>query len=109
MIVYAKDCKEELQDNGATRVIKGYIDDLMLVEVTFPKGAVGAVHAHPHRQVGYVAKGSFEGVVAGEKTVLHAGDCYYTRENEPHGMVALEEGSVLLDIFTPMREDFLAK
>lgn len=108
MIVYAKDCKEEKMENGTTRVVKGYIDDLMLVEVTFPKGAVGAVHSHPHRQVGYVVKGSFEGVVAGEETVLRAGDCYYTKENELHGMVALEEGSVLLDIFTPMREDFVS-
>jgi Uncharacterized conserved protein, contains double-stranded beta-helix domain len=107
MIVYEKDCKTETLPNGATRTIKGYIDDLMLVEMVFPKGAVGAPHSHPHRQLGYVVKGSFEGVVAGEKAVLKAGDVYYTLENQEHGMVALEDGSVLLDVFTPKREDFL--
>lgn len=108
MFVYAKDCQEEVLDNGVKRVIKGYIDDLMLVEMTFKAGQVGAPHSHPHRQVGYVVKGSFEGIVDGKKGVLKAGDCYYTQANQVHGMMALED-SVLLDVFTPLREDFLAK
>lgn len=107
MIVHGKDCKEEVLENGAVRIIKGYLDDLMLVEMHFKKGQVGAAHAHPHRQCGYVVKGRFEGVVAGEKAVLGPGDCYYTKENEVHGMTAMEDENILLDIFTPMREDFI--
>ena len=108
MIVHAKDCKEEILPNGVKRVIKGYIDDLMLVELIWQKGMAGAIHRHPHRQAGYVVKGSFEVEEAGgKKTVCRAGDCYYTLADEPHGAVALEDGSVLLDIFTPMRKDFI--
>ncbi len=107
MYVYDKDCTPTTLDNGAVRKIKGYIDDLMLVEITFKKGQVGAQHQHPHRQAGYVVKGSFEVDVEGEKTVLHAGDLYYVTANQIHGAVALEDDSVLLDVFTPMREDFV--
>lgn len=110
MIVYGKDCTEEVLENGVVRMVKGYLDDLMVVEMTFPeKGMVGAMHHHPHRQAGYVLKGSFEGEVGGEKAVLRVGDCYYTKADEPHTMIALEDGSVLLDIFTPKRDDFLGK
>ena len=108
MFVYEKDCKEEVLPNGVRRKIKGHIDDLMLVELIWKKGMVGAVHSHPHRQCGYVAKGSFEGEVAGRKAILRTGDCYYTQGDEPHGMVALEDDSVLLDIFTPRRDDFIS-
>ncbi len=107
MYVYDKNCPPETLDNGAVRKIKGYIDDLMLVELTWKAGQVGAQHRHPHRQAGYVVKGSFELNVEGEKTILHAGDLYYVTANQEHGAVALEDGSVLLDVFTPMREDFV--
>lgn len=80
----------------------------MLVELVWKAGMVGEIHSHPHRQCGYVAQGSFEGEVDGEKTVLRKGDVYYTEADQPHGMTALEDDSVLLDIFTPMREDFIA-
>lgn len=109
MIVYGKECANELLDNGVERRILGYIDDLMLVELTWKKGMVGAMHTHPHRQAGYVVRGSFEGEVDGEKAVLRQGDCYYTEKDQPHGMVALEDGSVLLDVFTPRRDDFVAQ
>lgn len=107
MFVFEKDCPEEVLDNGVVRRIKGYLDDLMLVELTWKKGMEGALHSHPHRQAGYVIRGSFEGVVDGKKAVLKAGDCYYAEKDEPHGLVALEDDSVLLDVFTPKRDDFV--
>jgi len=107
MFVYERDCPAETLDNGVVRRIKGHMPDLMVVELIWQKGMVGAVHHHPHRQCGYVVKGSFEGSVNGEKAILRAGDCYYTAENEPHGLLALEDDSVLLDVFTPRRDDFI--
>lgn len=108
MFVHSNDCKEETLPNGVRRKIKGHLPDLMLVELVWKKGMVGDLHSHPHRQAGYVVKGSFEGTVAGEKAVLRQGDCYYTENGVPHGLVALEDDSVLLDVFTPRRDDFLA-
>ena len=39
--------------------------------------------------------------------VVHAGDTYYAARNVMHGVVALEEDSVIIDTFTPPRADFL--
>jgi len=78
----------------------------MLVRVEFRKGAVGVIHHHPHRQVTYVVRGSFDAEVGNEKQRLAAGDCFFVTADVPHGVVALEDGT-LIDVFTPAREDFL--
>ena len=80
---------------------------LMAVEVHFEQGAVGAIHQHPNEQVTYVLSGRFEFQENDKKTVIGKGDSVYVESNVPHGVVALETG-VLLDVFTPQREDFLA-
>jgi quercetin dioxygenase-like cupin family protein len=96
----------ETVGDGIRRQILGYGSDLMLVRVEFAAGAVGAIHHHVHRQVTYVAKGSFEAQVDGETQRLGPGDCFFVAADRPHGVVALEEGT-LIDVFTPAREDFL--
>ncbi len=83
--------------------------EMMLVEFRFRKGGIGSPHKHEaHEQVGYIAKGSFELAVGGRTQVVHAGDTYYAAKNVMHGVVALEEDSVIIDTFTPPRTDFLA-
>lgn len=91
---------------GVNRKILASGGAMMSVEVHFEKGAIGAVHTHPHEQISYVLSGSFEFELEGKKTILHGGDTYYVEPNVPHGVVALED-SIILDIFTPQREDFL--
>jgi len=92
---------------GVSRKVLTYSKDLMVCELKFKKGAIGALHHHPHEQVGYIVSGSFEVEETGAgKKILKAGDTYHIKSNVEHGVVALED-SVLLDIFTPMREDFI--
>ena len=79
---------------------------MMTVQFTFEEGAVGMPHTHVHEQVGYVLQGRFELTLGDEKTTIEAGDTYYVPSNTVHGVIALEDG-VLLDVFTPQREDFL--
>jgi len=80
----------------------------MLVEFRFQKGGVGAPHKHEeHEQVGYIVKGSFELSVDGRTQVVYAGDTYYADRNVVHGVVAIEDDSVIIDAFTPPRSDFL--
>ena len=97
---------EELKPDVHRRIL-GYIDNLMAVEVRFQKGAIGEVHSHRHAQTGYVLEGSFQVEVEGKKEVLKRGDCYFAEPHIMHGVVCLEDDSTLLDIFTPIREDFL--
>ncbi|NNC56693.1 MAG: cupin domain-containing protein, partial [Woeseiaceae bacterium] len=72
------------------------------------KGAVGEVHAHTHAQVAYVVSGKFEVFISGKKKILGPGDGFYIQPNVDHGAVCLEPG-VLIDVFSPVREDFLAE
>lgn len=97
----------EAMDPGVTRQILGYDTGLMMVRVSFKKGAVGYLHNHPHRQASYVESGRFEAQLDGEKKVLGPGDSFFVTPGLTHGVTALEDG-VLIDAFTPRRDDFLA-
>lgn len=91
---------------GVTRRILSYDENLMSVEVSFETGAAGAEHSHPHTQCSCVLSGRFSYSVEGESVELNPGDSIVVPSGLPHGTVCLEKG-VLLDIFTPMRADFL--
>lgn len=91
---------------GVQRRVLSYNEDLMTVEVAFESGAVGAVHTHPHTQCTYVLSGRFSYSIKDESIVLEPGDSIVVPSNLPHGTICLEKG-LLLDIFTPMRKDFL--
>ncbi|WP_108791985.1 cupin domain-containing protein [Erythrobacter sp. Alg231-14] len=106
--VIAKDTPKEDLGGGISRQILGYGPEIMIVRVWFDKGSVGDVHSHPHSQSTYVESGKFEAFVDGEKRVLGAGDSFYIAPNLDHGAVCLEAG-VLLDTFSPVREDFLGE
>ncbi len=99
--VEAEECAK-----GVRRKILSYTDELMCVENHFETGAEGALHHHPHTQITYVVSGRFEFTVGGEKKVVGAGDSMLKKDGVEHGCVCLEEG-ILLDIFSPMREDFV--
>jgi quercetin dioxygenase-like cupin family protein len=91
---------------GIRRKIMGYDKNLMLVFVEFKKGSIGYIHKHHHTQVSYITKGSFEVNIDGVKKIQKAGDVYFLESNIEHGVVALEDSS-LIDVFTPCREDFI--
>lgn len=92
---------------GMKRKFMGFNDEIMMVKVQFDKDGIGARHAHRHSQSTYVVSGAFE-VTVGEKTeVLKGGDGFYIPPHIEHGAVCLEAG-ILIDVFSPVREDFLA-
>ena len=91
---------------GVSRKILGRGGNMMMVEVTFQNDAVGLPHQHIHEQVCYIAKGRFEFVVEGERRLVRQGDSIYIPSNAEHSCHALED-SIIVDIFTPQREDFL--
>lgn len=91
---------------GVRRIVMAYTDDVMLVKVAFEKGSIGAVHQHVHTQLTNIESGIFEVEIAGVKQVLKAGDAFFIPSNEWHGVVCLEAGT-LIDVFSPMRKDFI--
>ncbi len=94
-------------EGGTVRRILARSDKLMVCELSFPKGAEGAPHTHVHEQATYVISGRFEFVIDGESVIVEKGDTLYFKSGVLHGNKCLEEG-VIIDFFTPQREDFLA-
>ena len=108
MVVYNKDIPFDRLSKTSRRKILAHEGTQMMVEVTFDKGGEGAPHRHIHEQITYVAQGRFVFTIEGEKYTVAKGDSLYFPSNALHGCVCLEDG-ILVDIFTPQREDFLKK
>lgn len=104
--VYHNDSEPVSGGEGVVRRVLAYTDGLMCVENTFVRGAVGKLHSHPHTQITYVVSGKFAFTIDGEEHIVAPGDTLLKTDSVVHGCVCLEPG-VLLDIFTPMREDFV--
>ncbi len=98
--------KWETVDKGIQRQLVNYNSQIMQVKVKFEEGAIGYEHSHFHTQSTYVATGKFEVVIDGKKEVLSAGDGFLVPPNLKHGVKCLEAG-MLIDVFSPLREDFL--
>lgn len=96
----------EVVDTGVKRKILGYNGNLMMVKIYFDLGAIGAKHSHSHSQTSYIEKGKFEVTIDYETNTLTGGDAFYVPPDIVHGVKALEPG-VLIDVFNPIREDFL--
>ncbi len=106
IFVHGKDIPLQDLGGGTSRRILSYGEAMMQVEVHFEEGACGSVHTHPHTQTTYVLAGEFEFTVGDQKDIVRPGDTVYMPSGVPHGCVCKKAGT-LLDIFTPMREDFL--
>ena len=91
---------------GVTRRVLSENEALMTVEFVFQKNSVGALHSHAHVQSTYVHSGKFNFHIDGEEVELVAGDSIVIPSNAVHGCIALEDG-ILIDAFTPRRDDFL--
>lgn len=81
--------------------------EMMLSWVTFEPGAVVEEHSHPHEQVGMVVEGRAHFFVGDEDRILGPGDMYTIPGNVKHRVVGLGEGAKAIDIFHPIREDYL--
>ena len=91
---------------GVSRRTLNSGDRSTLAEITLAKGSVVPSHTHPHEQIGYVVSGLVLFEVSGDKRELSAGDSYLIPGGEPHEVHAIED-SVCIDIFSPVREEFL--
>ena len=91
---------------GTQRRIRCYNAEMMAVEVKFEAGASGSDHSHPHTQISYVLSGEFTYHIEGEARTMLPGDAIVVDGGRVHGCACLKDG-VLLDVFAPMREDFV--
>lgn len=105
--IITKEMEWEKLGGGVSRKFLGYDNKIMMVQVKFETGALGAPHQHFHTQATYCASGKFEFEIDGIKQIIAAGDGVYIQPNLLHSAICLEEG-MLIDTFSPVREDFLS-
>lgn len=98
--------KWEVVDEKIKRQVVGYDDTMMMVNVSFEKGGIGELHHHVHTQSTFIFEGAFAVTIDGDVKILKKGDSFFIPSNVVHGVVCLEAG-MLVDIFSPMRKDFL--
>lgn len=101
-----EDMEWEQVDPLLRRQIHGHDDKIMLVIADFKAGGVGQMHNHHHSQVTYVASGEFEMTIGDVVKTIKGGDSYYIPPMVMHGCTCTKPGQ-LIDVFSPMREDFL--
>jgi quercetin dioxygenase-like cupin family protein len=78
----------------------------LLTEVRLRRGAVVPEHRHDHEQTGYLISGSLRFFSRDDEAIALPGDSWNLASGVPHGAEALED-SVVVEVFSPVREDYL--
>jgi quercetin dioxygenase-like cupin family protein len=81
---------------------------LMLSRLHLDAGAEVPLHQHPHEQAGILLEGRMELTIGDQTRVLDPGALYIIPPNVPHRAVAVDGPVLVLDVFSPIREDYAA-
>ena len=102
----AADTRKSVPESGLTRLVGAYNQKLFLAEHRMEKGWVGTAHSHPHDQMAYIVSGHLRVRAGNETFEARQGDSFVIRGGVEHQAWALEP-SVVIDVFTPCREDYI--
>ena len=83
-------------------------DQLMVCRLRFDPHIDTPAHDHPHEQITIVERGRVRFTIGSQEQIAQAGDVLHFPSGCWHGATMLDEEVILIDIFTPVREDFLA-
>ena len=81
--------------------------NMMISLVNLEPDSVVPDHAHPHEQMGMMISGKLEFTVGGQVKVLGPGDIWRIPGGVRHSVKAIDGPAVALDVFNPIREDYL--
>jgi quercetin dioxygenase-like cupin family protein len=101
--------KEPVSPTLERRLISG--EHAMLAQVSLKQGGLVPRHQHVHEQFAYVLEGALHfriGDGEGHELTVRAGEVVHLPSNVWHEAEVLED-SVVLDVFSPPREDWLQK
>ena len=80
--------------------------NVMLSYLEMEDGAEVPLHHHPHEQAGMLIKGQVQLTIGEETRICEAGSLFIIPPNVPHRAVAVNGPAVVLDVFSPVREDY---
>jgi len=94
--------------NGIKRKTLVYGDNTLLTEFILKKGKILPMHSHPEEQTGYLVSGHIILIIEGNRHDMKPGDSWAIPGNTEHGAETLED-SIAIEIFSPIREDYIPK
>ena len=83
-----------------------FAEHLMLSYLEMDAGAEVPLHHHPHEQGGILLEGKLQLTIDNETSVVALGSMFLIEANIPHRAVAIDGPAVVLDVFSPVREDY---
>ncbi len=96
---------EKLEEGIERQMVIG--EQLMICRLRFAPHIITPAHDHPHEQMTIVERGRARFTIGNEERIAQAGDVLHFPSGCWHGATMLDEEVVLIDIFTPIRADFL--
>ena len=96
---------EHVADGIERQMLVGH--QMMICRFRFKPFLVTPEHDHPHEQMTIVERGKVRFFIEGKERIAKAGDVLHFPSQTWHGATMMDEEVVLIDIFTPVREDFL--
>ena len=98
---------EPIEPVAGCKLRTPYGKNLMLSYLEMEQGAEIPLHNHPHEQGGILLKGRLQLTIGDETRVVEPGAMFIVPSNVPHRAVAIEGPTVVLDVFAPVREDYV--
>ncbi len=83
-----------------------YGEKTLLTEVKLEMGALLPRHSHPHEQTGYLVSGRIDLTIGDATHQVGPGDSWCIPGSVGHNAVAHED-SVAVEVFSPVREDYI--
>ena len=96
---------EQLEEGIERQMIVG--ENLMICRLRFAPGVVTPAHDHPHEQMTIVERGRVLFTIGDQQRIAETGDVLHFPSGTWHGATMLDQEVILIDIFSPIREDFL--
>ena len=79
----------------------------MLSFVQFEPYAVVEMHSHPHEQMGLLLEGELTFTIGDEEHIVKPGQMWRIPGDVPHKAVAVGGPAIVMDVFSPVREDYV--
>jgi quercetin dioxygenase-like cupin family protein len=96
--------REQMNPEFARQVIHG--DQMTVARVYLKKGSTVPRHSHVNEQIMLLLEGKLKFVFDDHEVIVEPGQNLQIPGHEPHGVETLED-SIALDLFSPVREDWI--
>ncbi|MCP4136721.1 MAG: cupin domain-containing protein [bacterium] len=83
-----------------------HLNNVMITWVEFQPNTLLPEHSHEHEQITLVVEGKLEMTVGGTKKILEKGETAVIPSNTKHSAQSLDEVTIAVDAWNPIREDY---